>query len=148
MKQSSEVTDDTMMSETVEEKDITSTEANDNNSADDYDKEKSFDVHEDARDSLESDSCDSGSWHIVGKEEHESAKEKTAQENIDEKMPTITDASPMDAEKKEFVILSEENHHFVISSQVLEERKISESTDKKQDSGVLDEKNSSIQQPF
>merc|ERR1712008_512373 len=116
-KQSSEVTDDTMMSKTVEENDITSTEANDNNSVDD--KEKIFDVEEDVKDSLESDSCDSGSWHIVGKEEHESAKEKTAKENIDEHMPSITDASPMDAEKKEFVILSEEDHHFVISSQVL-----------------------------
>merc|ERR1712051_935609 len=68
-----------------------------------------------------------------------SAKEKTAQ---DEHMPSITDASPMDAEKKEFVILSEEDHHFVISSQVLQERKISESTDKKQDTEVLDEKKS------
>merc|ERR1712008_525252 len=91
------------------------------NSADD--KEKIFDVDEDVKDSLESDSCDSGSWHIVGKEEHESAKEKTAQENINEHMASITDASPMDAEKKELVILSEEDHHFVISSQVLEEKK-------------------------
>ena len=44
VKQSSEVTDDTMVSEAAEEKDITSIEANDNNSADDCDKEKSFTI--------------------------------------------------------------------------------------------------------
>merc|ERR1712008_218941 len=77
---------------------------------------------------------------IVGKEEHESAKEKTAQEKIDEHMPSITDASPMDAEKKEFVILSEEDHHFVISSQVLDEKKSLEPIDVEQNSEVAEDK--------